>query len=208
MGMQFHFKVYKNFSLKGIISGSSSVYAVADRDNFFNIPSDKEEKQKYYLPAIINNNVFRLEGEHGPNFGTKILSLWRETISFLWEEIYGVPVIGFETFVLEETYRAGSMYKADNWTHVGKTKGSAKEQGGFGTKHSRKKVPKKLIFCRWRNMKEQTPSVKYESCWQEETEEQKRRAQELSEKREKVRGMRFYRNDPIKEQYEYQLSIQ
>jgi len=32
----------------------------------------------------------------------------------LWEDLYGVPVIGFETFVVEEDWRKGTLYRADN----------------------------------------------------------------------------------------------
>ena len=76
-GQQIHFLVHHNDSIVGIISGASSVYGVESRDKFFNIPSDQEIKQRYYLPAIINNVVFRLE-YHEPNLGTQVLSKWRK----------------------------------------------------------------------------------------------------------------------------------
>ena len=60
-GQQIHFLITDNNCPIGIISGASSVYGVKARDNFFNIPNDQEIKQKFYLPAIVNNTVFRLE---------------------------------------------------------------------------------------------------------------------------------------------------
>ena len=54
-GQQVHFLIHYKGNVIGIISGASSVYSVKDRDTFFNIPKDKDLKQKYYLPAIINN---------------------------------------------------------------------------------------------------------------------------------------------------------
>ena len=80
---------------------------------------------KYYLPAIINNVVFRLE-YHEKNLATRVLSKFRKVISKLWEEIYEVPVIGFETFVVETETRKGALYKADNRVFIGYTKGSTK----------------------------------------------------------------------------------
>jgi hypothetical protein len=135
-GQQIHFLIWYDNRIVGIISGASSVYAVAARDKFFNIPKDKHIKEKYYLPAIINNSVFRLE-EHHKNLGTKTLAKWRRVITELWENIYGIPVIGFETFVIEEEWRKGVVYKADNWTYVGETVGNTKTHKGLLKKSQR-----------------------------------------------------------------------
>ena len=117
LGQQIHFLIVKDNQPIGIISGASSVYGVKARDDFFKIPNDQNIKQKFYLPAIINNTVFRLE-LHEKNLATQILSRWRKTISEMWKYVYGIPVIGFETFVVEEDYRKGTLYKADNWRNV------------------------------------------------------------------------------------------
>ena len=124
-GQQIHFLIWYKDKLVGIISGASSVYGVKARDKFFQIPSDQKVKQKLYLPAIINNTVFRLE-HHEPNLATRVLSKWRKTITILWDKLYGVPVLGFETFVVEEDWRKGTIYKADNWSSLGVTAGSTK----------------------------------------------------------------------------------
>ena len=113
-GQQVHFLIHYNNSIVGIISGASSVYAVKARDDFFNIPKDKVVKQKRYLPSIVNNVVFRLE-YHEKNLATRVLSRFRKVVCELWHNLYGVPVIGFETFVVEEDFRKGCLYKADNW---------------------------------------------------------------------------------------------
>ena len=57
---------------------------------------------------------------------------------------------GFETFIVEESWRKGSMYKADNWTYVGETQGSTKfHQHGVEKKFERREVEKKLVYCKW-----------------------------------------------------------
>ena len=103
-GQQIHFLIHYNNEIVGIISGASSVYGVKTRDEFFEIPNDRKTKEKYYLPAIINNVVFRLE-LHEKNLATKVLSKWRKIIKILWEQIYNINVIGFETFVVETNTR-------------------------------------------------------------------------------------------------------
>ena len=197
-GQQIHFLIKYNNNVIGIISGASSVYGVKARDEFFNFPDNREVINSYYLPAIISNNVFRLE-YHEKNLGTKILKLWRDSIAFLWEKIYEIPVIGFETFIIENENRKGSMYKADNWTFVGRTAGSTKSNKGMGNKHKRHKTCKKLIFCRWKDMKEVEPQVEYQSCWRRETIKEKQKYTHVQKWKNNILGLEIYRNDDIKE---------
>ena len=112
-GQQIHFLIHYSDQICGIISGASSVYGVKSRDLFFNIPKEKIKKQQFFLPSIVNNTVFRLE-LHEKNLATRVLSRWRKVMCGLWEDLYGVPVIGFETFVVEEDWRKGTLYRADN----------------------------------------------------------------------------------------------
>lgn len=186
-GQQLHFLVRLDGEIVGIISGASSVYAVRSRDDFFAIPADKERKQKVYLPAIINNVVFRLE-HHVPNLATKVLAKWRKVVAQLWEELYGVKVIGFETFVVEEDWRKGSLYLADNWKCVGETAGSTKAHKGLTTASTRVKTSKKLVYCRWIKGKQIVPEVSYVSSWRASTPEEKARAKELTARRKEMLG--------------------
>lgn len=210
-GQQVHFLVNQQDTCVGIISGASSMYAVKNRDKFFGIPPNTENEQveingeeitakeartKYYLSAIVTNTVFRLEHdrmiEYDENFGTKTLSLWRDMTAYWWEEIYDIPVIGFETFIVknEDIGRTGGMYKADNWTYVGTTEGRAKRKHhGMGGKQEREDVVEKMVFCRWRNMNEQTPTTRYQSSWRRETEEEKQRRRWLQKVRAAIPGI-------------------
>jgi hypothetical protein len=141
-GQQLHYLVLKDEKVIGIISGASAVFAVKARDDFFGL---NKENKKVALNSIINNVVFRLELNE-KNLGTQILSMWRKQIAIDWEERYKVKVHGFETFVVEEDYRKGSMYKADNWTYLGETQGSTKSHKGLENPWVRKSTGKKLIF--------------------------------------------------------------
>lgn len=76
--------------------------------------------------------------------------MWRKRIAQDWEDRYCVKVCGFETFIIEESYRKGAMYKADNWDFVGYTQGSTKfHLHGVSKKFERKETEKKLVFCKW-----------------------------------------------------------
>jgi len=189
-GQQIHFIIHYQNKIVGIISGASSVYAVKDRDNFFNMPKDAKAKQSLYLPAIINNTVFRLEF-HEKNLATRVLSKWRKVIAELWEEIYSVPVIGFETFVVEEDYRKGTLYKADNWSYVGETAGSTKNHKGLSNPSTRVKTNKKLIYCKWIKNKIIIPTVIYKSSWRAETIEEKERGNKIKKLKKELMGKRF-----------------
>ena len=200
-GQQIHFLVWDEDRLAGIISAGSAVYAVGARDEFFGIPKDRRLRERLYLSAIANNTVFRLldREKHAVNgypdpLGTQVLALWRKTAAQLWQELYSVPLIGFETFIVAESWRQGSMYKADNWTIVGETAGSAKHHrgGGQGLTHSHERLDtnKKLILCRWAR-KKVVPEVEYKSSWRAETEEEKARARAIARRRKELLGERF-----------------
>lgn len=189
-GQQIHFIIHYDGEIAGIISGASSVYAVKSRDDFFGIPKGREVRQKVFLPAIVNNVVFRLE-THIPNLATKVLAKWRKVTAQLWEELYGVQVIGFETFVVEEDYRKGSLYLADNWKRVGETAGSTKAHKGLTTASTRVETSKKLVYCRWIKGKQIVPKVEYVSSWRASTPEEKARAKQLTALRKEMLGKLF-----------------
>lgn len=188
-GQQIHFLIWYKGDIVGIISGASSVYAVKSRDEFFNIPPDKEIKQKKYLPAIINNVVFRLEC-HEKNLATRVLSKFRRVAADLWFQLYNVPVIGFETFVVEEDWRKGALYKADNWTFCGETIGSTKSHKGLTNKSERVKTNSKLVYCRWVN-KPVVPTIEYVSSWRAITDEEKDRAKRIAKLKKELIGKIF-----------------
>jgi len=187
-GQQIHYLIKSENKSIGIISGASSVYGVKARDDFFEIPMNPIIKQKFYLPAIVNNVVFRLE-VHERNAATQLLSAWRKSISSLWQYIYDIPVIGFETFIVEESYRKGTLYKADNWTFVGETSGSTKSHNGLINKSVRLETSRKLIYCKWNSKRKIIPTIEYVSSWRNETGEEKRRNKQIQIKKREILGM-------------------
>ena len=187
-GQQLHYLVYDDEHFAGIISGASAVHGCEPRDRFFDLSRNRAVKEAQ-INAIINNVVFRLERTR-PNLATQVLALWRRRIAQDWEYLYQVKVAGFETFVIEATRgngkdRLGTLYKADNWTLVGTSKGNTKAHhktaggGGMDTKHTRRTVVPKLILCR------RVPKVKlpetYQSSWKS-----KDRAKETAGRRKKL----------------------
>lgn len=143
-GQQLHYLIQLDGQTIGIISGASSVWAVKPRDDYFGLNKDNK---KVALPSIINNVVFRLE-THLPNLATQVLKMWRGKVSEDWQERYKVKVHGFETFVVEEDYRKGALYKADNWEFLGVTQGSTKKHNGLENKSERITTTPKLIFAK------------------------------------------------------------
>ncbi len=160
VGQQIHYLIFIGGGLSGIISGGSAAYAVKTRDDYFGI---NKENRQVALNGIIDNTVFRLENNL-PNAGTQILAKWRRQISIDWEAKYGVKVAGFETFVIENERRKGSVYLADNWQYVGETAGNTKfHLHGINKSMERTQTEKKLIFCK--RIKGATLPTEYMPTW-------------------------------------------
>lgn len=163
VGQQLHYLIYLNNECVGIISGGSAVYSVKSRDDYFGITKGNRQ---IAINGIIDNTVFRLE-KNIPNLATQILKKWRKRVAVDWEIRYGVRPCGFETFVIENERRKGSLYKADNWDFVGKTQGSTKlHQHGIDNKFQRIEVPQKLIFCK--HIKGVHLPETYQSNWKDQ----------------------------------------
>jgi hypothetical protein len=193
-GQQVHFLIWLRNETVGIISGGSAVYAVKARDEFFGINRNREK----VLNGIIDNTVFRLE-VHEKNLATQVLALWRKTVSTIWEDLYGVKVFGFETFVVENARRTGAVYKADNWTFAGASTGNAKHSSGvtpaglYDEPTNIRRAPScsKLIFCKWHRGINAPVESGYVSCWRGQTERGKDRAHSLTQKRGSYLGRMF-----------------
>ena len=163
IGMQLHYLVMLDQTQVGIISAASPTWAVKSRDEFFGLDLHPG-KRGAQLRHIVNNSVFRLE-YHEKNLGTQVLSLFRKRVTYDWWHKYSVQLCGFETFVEPSEQRHGSLYKADNWTEVGMTKGHAKLQKGVKVTGqgnvSRAPTSQKLIYCKWNRKVSSLPQVTY-----------------------------------------------
>lgn len=73
-----------------------------------------------------NNIVYCLSGQSDKNAGTKFLKLLRYDAIAWWKKRYDDDLKALQCFVLPP--RAGSMYKADNWSVIGMTAGNSQVQ--------------------------------------------------------------------------------
>ena len=179
-GQQLHYLILINGQLHGILSGASAVYGVKTRDQFFGLSKDKDLRHAQ-LSSIICNVVYRLE-DAPRNAASQVLAAWRRQIAADWQQLYQVPVAGFETFVIEgsnddtgkrctDRDRTGALYRADNWSMLGITAGNTKvhtaanDSGGMGAAHTRKQVCRKLIFAR--KVKGVPLAESYQSTWRD-----------------------------------------
>ena len=182
VGQQLQYLIFYGHDIVGVIGGSSAVYASEFRDEYWNLSQEKDLKTRQ-LNSIINNNIFKLDYP-APNLATIVLKMWRKQIATDWENLYGVEVAGFETFVVEERLwngktRNGACYRADNWQLVGITKGYGNTNvRGRETTHKNLKS-KKLIYCL--KLKGKKLCTEYETAWNN-AEKQK----ELNIKRKKM----------------------
>jgi len=150
MGQQLQYLVFYGSEVLGIIVGVSTVFANQAQEEFFGLAEDAEVKTQQ-LNSIVNNTVFRLEYPV-PNLATIVLSIWRKRIMEDWEKLYGVPIAGFETFVVEERLwngktRNGACYRADNWEMVGITRGYGKTNARGREIIDKTLRSKKLVYC-------------------------------------------------------------
>jgi hypothetical protein len=83
------------------------------------------------LKLVANNSRFLILPEwHVRNLGSRVLSLCRERLPRDWQERFGHPVLVLETFVDPARFR-GTVYKADNWTYIGNTRGFRRTPKGY-----------------------------------------------------------------------------
>ena len=90
-----------------------------------------------------NSRFLILPGRHRPNLASRLLSLCERRLAADWPQRFGHPLLLLETFVDPTRFR-GTIYRAANWTCVGRTRGFRRVRGGYGA------VPTtpKLVFVR------------------------------------------------------------
>ena len=166
VGQQLQYLIFYGGEIAGVIGGASAVFTSEFRDEYWDLSTEKDLKTRQ-LNSIINNNIFKLDYP-APNLATIVLKMWRKQIATDWENLYGVEVAGFETFVVEERLwnkktRNGACYRADNWDLVGITKGYG-NTNVRGREHKNKTLQaKKLIYCL--KIKGKNLCTEYETAW-------------------------------------------
>lgn len=182
VGQQLQYLILYGTEVIGVIGGSSCVYTNEFRDQYFMLSNEKNLKTRQ-LNSIINNNIFKLDYP-APNMASIVLGLWRRRVVLDWEEIYGVAVAGFETFVVEERLwngktRNGACYRADNWELVGITKGYGNTNVRGRETKNRNLKSRKLVYCK--KIKGVDLCNEYETSWGNP-----KRQQELNKKRSQL----------------------
>ena len=182
VGQQLQYLVFYDEKVVGVIGGASAVYKTEERDNYFGLSTDKELKTRQ-LNSIINNNIFKIDFP-ARNLATIVLKKWRKQIAKDWENLYGVEVAAFETFVVEERLwngntRNGACYRADNWKLVGLTKGYGKTNTRGRTHNNKLLKSQKLIYCL--RLKGKEFCTQYTTAWNDP-----KRQREISRKRKQM----------------------
>lgn len=106
----------------------------------FNAPKTVADYMKTHdigFNQVGNNIVYCLHGHQGKTAASQCLKLIRDDSVKWWHERYGDVLKAFQTFILplEDGYRAGTLYKADNWDMVGMTSGSSFKTEQLKKKH-------------------------------------------------------------------------
>ena len=182
VGQQLQYLIFYGSEIVGVIGGASAVFMNEFRDEYWELSHERELKTRQ-LNSIINNNIFKLNYP-APNLATIVLGMWRKQVIKDWENLYGVEVAGFETFVVEERLwngktRNGACYRADNWELVGITKGYGKTNVRGRETKNKNLQSKKLVYCL--KLKGKKLCSEYETAWGN-----KAKQKELELKREQM----------------------
>jgi len=183
-GQQIHFLIWYNGEIAGIISGGGGVKCTAARDKFFGVDNKEMRKRmNRWLNGIVDNTVYCLTNHEKGLFG-RVLSMWEKTVSVVWQDIYGFPVYGYETFIEPDPTVGrgdGRGYLDTGWTFVGKTAGKAvghpkgtgiNQVDGKSTRQYGDTTPKNT-FCKWRKGFNKVVEGEYASSWKGKTTEEK-----------------------------------
>ena len=115
----------------------SAAWSCADRDRF--IGWDKMQRSDNLMFMTNNVRYLIFPWVEVFNLGSHILALVSRQINRDWEEKYGHSLVCLETFVDERFH--GTVYKAANWLHVGRTLGRGRNGG-----HHYAIMPEKEIY--------------------------------------------------------------
>jgi hypothetical protein len=96
------------------------------------------------LSLVANNSRFLILPDwHHPNLGSKVLSLCHQRIGADWQTHFGHPLLLLETFVDPARF-SGTVYRASNWTCLGRTQGFRRTREGYSAPGG----SPKLVFVR------------------------------------------------------------
>jgi|SRR5208282_947485 len=203
-GQQVHFLIWYNGKIAGIISGGGAVKCTAARDKFFGITKEMRTKERMsrWMNGIVDNTIYCLINHEKGLFG-RVLSMWEKAVAIVWQDIYGFPVYGYETFIEPDPTVGrgdGRGYLDTGWEYVGKTAGKAvghpqgtgmNQVDGKSTRKYGNTTPKNT-FCKWRKGRDRVIEGEYASSWKGKTPEEKRIAKHKTQIRKSYLGRKLW----------------
>lgn len=128
VGEHLRYMVYLEGRAVACLAWASAAFKVKSRDDLIGWDADTRHHR---LHMLANNARFLvLPWIKVRHLASKVLALNCRRLSGDWQKRYGHRVVLAETFV--DTARfAGTCYKAANWIHVGRTRGSAKRGNDY-----------------------------------------------------------------------------
>ena len=112
-----------------LIGFSAAALKCAARDRWIGWDFRTQYDRQHLLAN--NSRFLILPGRRTPNLGSRVLALCGRRLAADWPARFGHPLLLLETFVDPARFR-GTVYRAANWTRVGRTRGFRRVRGGYG----------------------------------------------------------------------------
>ena len=124
-----------------LLTFNSAAYHLKPRDRWLHW-TGPQVAQRRHLIAQNSRFLVLAAPAQWPNLASRVLKLVCARLPQDWQERFGYPVLGFETFVDPQRFR-GTCYKAAGWEPLGPTRGNGRHWQDFYTdcRH-----PKELWF--------------------------------------------------------------
>jgi len=128
LGHRLKYLAFINGNPIAAVSFSAPALKLKPRDTYIGW-SDAQRKE--FLSCLASNSRFLILPWVGiKNLGSHVLSRSVHCLKQDWRKHFGKELLLLETFVDPEKFK-GTIYKAANWVHVGKTQGSGKKGPGY-----------------------------------------------------------------------------
>ena len=111
-----------------LIGWTAAAYRCRARDAWIGWTPEQRRRR---LRFVANNARFLiLPDAHQSNLGSRVLGLATRRLAADWQAVHGHPVVLAETFIDPARFR-GTVYRAANWSVVGRTLGFGRHHGTY-----------------------------------------------------------------------------
>jgi len=110
---------------------NSAAYHIKLRDRWLHWTAAQVPERRHLIAQNSRFLVLAAPGQW-PNLASRVLALTCARVPADWQQRYGYPVLGFETFVDPQRFR-GTCYKAAGWEVLGPTQGNERHWQDFYT---------------------------------------------------------------------------